>query len=113
MRTLRFIVDDGLIRQDPSCDFSGLFPGRNPDVRAEFIFSSEWKKTVKVAAFWSMLDTEYEPQVINGDSCMIPEEALSRASFKIQVLGKKGTSVFNTTTLSTNKLTVRQGGGKR
>ena len=113
MRTLRFIVDDGLIRQDPSCDFSGLFPGRNPDVRAEFIFSSEWKKSVKVAAFWSMLDTEYEPQVINGDSCTIPEEALSRASFKIQVLGKKGTSAFNTTTLSTNKLTVRQAGGKR
>ena len=113
MRTLRFIVDGCLIKQDPSCDFSGLFPGRNPDVRAKFIFSSEWKNSVKVAAFWSMLDAEYEPQILADDSCMIPTEALSRASFKIQVLGKKGISSFNSTNLYTNKLTVRQTGGKR
>ena len=112
MRTLRFIVEDEVIKQDPSCDFSGLFPGRNPYVLAEFVFSSEWENSVKVAAFWSMLDTEYEPQVLHNDSCIIPTEALSRTSFKIQVLGKKDKSRFNSTTLSTNKLTVRQTGGK-
>ena len=113
MRTLRFIVDGGTIRQDPSCDFSGLFPGRNPDVHAEFVFSSEWKNSIKVAAFWSMLDKEYDPQLLIDDACDIPAEALERASFKVQVIGKKGTSTFNATNLSTNKLTIRQTGGKR
>lgn len=109
MRTLRFIVDGKSITQDPTCDFSGLFPGRNPSICAEFSFSSEWENKVKVAAFWSMLDAEYEPQELeDGESCIIPAEALARASFKIQVLGKKGKS-----TLTTNKLTIRQTGGKR
>lgn len=113
MRTLRFIVDGDVIQQDPSCDFSNLFPGRNPDVEAEFVFSPEWEGSVKVAAFWSMLDKEYEPQVLNGDSCSIPMEALARASFKIQVIGKKRETSRSMTALSTNKLTVRQTGGKR
>lgn len=113
MRTLRFIVDDGVIKQDPSCDFSGLFPGRNPSIRAEFVFSSEWDNAVKVAAFWSVLDAEYEPQALINDSCIIPAEALSRASFKIQVIGKKVKPGYSATSLATNKLTIRQTGGKR
>lgn len=113
MRILRFIVDDEMIKQDPSCDFTGLFPGRNPNVKAEFVFSDEWKNTVKVAAFWSVLDSEYEPQVLNNGCCNIPTEALSRASFKIQVIGRKTKPSFGKTTLSTNKLTIRQTGGKR
>lgn len=113
MRSLRFIVDDKTIKQDPSCDFTGLFPGRNPNVKAEFAFSNEWDNTVKVAAFWSVLDSEYEPQVLDNDCCIIPSEALSRASFKIQVLGKKINPSFNKTTMSTNKLMIRQTGGKR
>lgn len=113
MRILRFIVDNESIKQDPSCDFSGLFPGKNPDVRAEFIFSSEWENAVKVAAFWSMLDTEYEPQVVRDDKCNIPKDALNRASFKIQLLGKKYEPALGTITLSTNRLTIRQTGGRR
>lgn len=109
MRILRFIVDGTSIKQDPSCDFSGLFPGRNPNVRAEFTFSPEWKNKVKVIAFWSMLDAEYEPQLLqDGKSCTIPPEALSRAAFKIQVLGKAGA-----TQLCTKKFTVRQTGDRR
>ena len=112
MRILRFIVDNESIKQDPSCDFSGLFPGKNPDVRAEFILSSEWEKTVRVAAFWSMLDTEYEPQVVQDGGCNIPKDALNRASFRIQLLGKKYEPALGTINLSTNKLTIRQTGGK-
>lgn len=108
MRILRFIVDGKTIKQDPSCDFSGLFPGKNPNIRAEFTFSSEWKNKVKVAAFWSMLDNEYEPQEIDDDFCIIPSEALARPSFKIQILGKKGNE-----RIDTNKLTILQKGGKR
>lgn len=109
MRTLRFIVDNKTIKQDPECDFAGLFPGKNSNVRAEFSFSSDWENTVKVVAFWSMLDIEYEPQELkDGKSCSIPAEALSRASFKIQVFGKD-----NNGKISTNKLTIRQSGGSR
>lgn len=109
MRTLRFIVDGKKIKQDPTCDFSGLFPGRNPNVRAEFSFSSEWDKKVKVAAFWSMLDVEYTPQEIDEDmSCLIPTEALAKPTFKLQVLGKRGKE-----RIDTDKLTIRQTGGKR
>lgn len=113
MRTLRFIVDNETIKQDPSCDFSDLFPGKNPNIRAEFVFSPEWEDAVKVAAFWSMLDKEYEPQLLDNDSCNIPQDALSRASFKIQVIGKKRVTSRRVIALSTNKLTVRQTGGKR
>lgn len=106
MRTLRFIVDNKTIKQDPTCDFSGLFPGRNPNVRAEFSFSSEWDKKVKVAAFWSILDVEYTPQEIDEDmGCLIPTEALVKPTFKIQVLGKRGND-----RITTNKLMIRQGG---
>lgn len=113
MRTLRFIVDGDTIEQDPSCDFSNLFPGRNPEVEAEFVFSPEWENSVKVAAFWSMLDKEYEPQVLEDDSCLIPMGALERASFKIQVIGKKRETSRKVIALSTNKLTLRQSGGRR
>lgn len=108
MRTLRFIVDNETIKQDPSCDFTGLFPGKNSDIRAEFVFSPEWKNKVKVAAFWSTLDKEYDPQVIEEDACSIPVEALDKASFKIQVLGKRSRDF-----LYTNKLTILQTGGRR
>lgn len=109
MRTLRFIVDGQTIRQDPTCDFSGLFNSKSSDICAEFIFSSEWNGMTKVAAFWSMLNEEYEPQVIDeNNTCIIPSEAFTRAAFKIQALGIKGSGK-----LTTNKLVVLQTGGRR
>lgn len=108
MRTLKFVVDGSTIRPDPSCDFSGLFPGAETSVKAEFSFSPEWKSMVKVAAFWSMMGSEYPPQVLkDGKSCMIPAEALKRAAFKVQVLGK-----YKGVPTSTDKLTIYQKGGK-
>lgn len=108
MRTLRFIVDGQTVKQDPTCDFSGLFLNKDSGVCAEFIFSSEWNDKIKVAAFWSILDKEYEPQALDNNTCIIPIEAFSKASFKIQVLGIGGHE-----RLTTNKLVVLQTGGKR
>lgn len=109
MRTLKFLVNGEAIKQDPSCDFSGLFSDKDSGVCAEFIFSSEWNDKIKVAAFWSMLDREYEPQALDDkNACAIPSEAFTRASFKIQVLGIGGRE-----RLTTNKLVVLQTGGKR
>ena len=109
MRTLKFIVEDQLIRQDPNCDFSGLVPGTQGYLRAEFSLSSEWYGYAKVIGFYSMMGKEYEPQRLDDNSsCVIPAEALARQKFKIQVIGRHRSG----TKLKTNKVTVSQDGGK-
>lgn len=108
MRTLKFIVDGQSIKPDPSCDFSGLVPGTEGYVKAEFSFSRDWGGYVKVAAFFSALGKEYAPKkLVDGNTCLIPKEALGRRIFKVRVIGKKGDS-----TMVTNKLTVKQSGGE-
>lgn len=109
MRTLKFIVDKQIIKADPSCDFSGLVPGSERYLRAEFSFSSDWDGCAKVAAFYSRLGLEYEPQPLTkGYFCMIPAEALAKRIFKVQILGKN----LEGQSLVTNKLVVDQNGGK-
>jgi len=108
MRTLRFIVEDQILKVDPDCDFSNLVPGTEGYLRAEFLFSKEWNGYVKIAAFYSPMGTEYEPQILkDGRSCIIPAEALVRRKFKVRVHGK-GT---NEKIMKTNKVTVCQNGG--
>jgi hypothetical protein len=108
MRELSFIVNGKRITQDPNCDFSGMFPGREKHVIAKFVFSPEWKNFIKVAAFWSIAGAEYPPQaLIDGETCMIPVEALNRPAFNVQILGK-----HRTDKIETNKLTIYQRGGK-
>ena len=108
MRTLKFIVNNQIIEQDPRCDFSGLVPGTEDYLKAEFSFSSEWNGCTKVVAFYSMMGDEYEPRLLkDGKSCIIPAEALERRSFKIRVLGKR--DKFR---ITTDKVVVHQNGGK-
>lgn len=108
MKTLRFIVDNQLIKKDPNCDFSNLVPGSKGYMTAEFSFSKEWNGMSKVVGFYSPLGREYPPRVLaDGKTCVIPFEALEKRIFKIQVVGRKGD-----TTLRTNKAIVYQNGGK-
>lgn len=108
MRTLKFIVENQLIRQDPDCDFSGLIPGSKGYLQAEFVFSSEWSDCAKIASFYSMMGRELPYQILeDGKTCIIPVEALKKRSFKIQLLGKYGDKL-----LITNKIVVNQNGGK-
>ena len=89
MRTLRFIVDGQKIKHDPECDFSGLVPGTEGYLQAEFIFSKEWNSCVKVATFWSRMGKEYPPQALkDGKTCVIPAEALKGRKFKVGVIGQ-------------------------
>ena len=107
MRTLKFIVKDQIITQDPKCDFTNLVPGTKDYLKAEFSFSNEWAACKKVVSFWSVMGKEYSPQVLtDGKSCLIPWEALNRRTFKVQVLGEK-----NGFKIKTNKVAVRQNGG--
>lgn len=108
MRTLRFIVEDQLIKPDPNCDFAGLIPGTEGYLKAEFSFSPEWAGCVKVATFWSVMGEEYPcALLVDGKSCVIPKEALKKQKFKIAMVGRRGE--FN---ILTNKVTVDQNGGK-
>lgn len=109
MRTLKFIVDDQKITKDPNCDFSGLVPGSEGYLQAEFSFSPVWNGCTKVAAFYSALGNEYPPRALpNGKSCIIPAEALKKRTFKVQIFGRKGEM-----TLTTNKVTIHQDGGAK
>lgn len=108
MRTLKFIVEDQILKVDPECDFSNLVPGTERYLRAEFVFSKEWNGYVKVASFFSPLGTEYDPQILkDGRSCIIPAEALVRRKFKVRVQGKGTEGKI----MKTNKVTVCQNGG--
>lgn len=107
MRTLKFIVDGQIIRQDPNCDFTNLIPGTEGYLRAEFSFSPEWRGCVKVASFWSAVGKEYPPQILeDGKSCVIPAQALEKYAFKVGVIGKN-----DTLKIKTNKVAVIQNGG--
>lgn len=106
MRTLKFIVENQIIKQDPRCDFTNLVPGTEGYIRATFSFSPEWNGYVKVAGFYSAMGSEYPPQPIVNGCCIIPAEALKKQIFKIQIVGKKGDLK-----LTTNKVTVSQDGG--
>ena len=109
MRVLKFIVNGKTLEQDPTCDFDGLFPGREETVKAVFNFSPEWRSAIKVAAFLSVMGTEYTPQVLDADdSCIIPREAILKPSFKIKILGR-----VNKLDVETNALTIYQRGGPR
>jgi hypothetical protein len=109
MRTLKFVVNELNLTQDPNCDFSNLVPGTEGYLRAEFSFSPEWNGCVKVAGFWSAMGVEYPPQPLtDGCSCMIPAEALKKQIFKIEILGKRNDGI----TLKTNRVTVTQDGGR-
>ena len=109
MRTLKFVVEGQIIKQDPNCDFTNLVPGTEGYLRAEFSFSPEWKGCAKVASFWSAVGDEYPPQVLaDGKSCLIPAEATQRYAFKVGVVGKSGM-----TRLTTNTVIVKQNGGAR
>lgn len=106
MRTLKFIVSGQLINPDPKCDFSGLVPGTEGFLQAEFVFSREWNDCVKVAGFYSLMGTEFPPQLLINNTCVIPKEALAKKIFKIKVIGKK-----DDFKITTNKISVVQNGG--
>ena len=107
MRTLKFIVDDQIIKKDPNCDFSGLVPGTDGYLKAEFSFSKEWSGYFRVAGFYSPMGKEYPARVLeDGRSCMIPAKACAKRTFYVKVLGKKDDK-----RLVTNKVAVSQNGG--
>lgn len=108
MRTLRFIVDDQILKPDPNCDFDNLIPGTEGYLQAEFTFSKKWNNCAKIATFWSVMGVAYGGEVLrDGKNCSIPADALKKRKFKIQIVG-----INRDLKLVTNKLVISQNGGK-
>lgn len=106
MRTLKFIVDKQIIKEDPNCNFDNIVPGTAGYLKAEFSFSEEWDNTVKVVGFYRN-GNECPPQELkDGKSCTIPAEALKGRKFGIEILGKN-----NDVRLTTNMIEIVQNGG--
>lgn len=103
MRTLKFIVEGQSIKQDPSCNFSGIVPGTKGYLKAEFSFSKDWKDCRKAAVF-ELLRNEY-PAPIVGNTCEIPAEALTWKSFSVKVVGER-----DGYRITTNRVEVKQNG---
>lgn len=101
MRTLKFTVDAQSIRPSPGCDFSGLVPGTEGYLQAEFSFSPEWDGCRKAAAFYK-LGEEYAAPLVNN-VCVIPAEALTWKTFGVAVAG-----VREGYRIQTGKIDIRQ-----
>lgn len=108
MRTLKFIVDGLIVKQDPNCDFTNLVKGTEGYLQAEFLFSQEWNGCAKVVEFRNPnTHKEFTPQLLDKkNTCMIASDVLSNRSFELKLLGKK--PGFK---LSTNYVKVVQNGG--
>lgn len=101
MRLLKFNVNAQQIEKDPECDFNNIVAGTVGYLKAQFAFSSEWENCVKVARFWR--GSQEHAVLLDGNTCIIPAEALVGATFRVSVLGKKGEY-----RITTNQTIVRQ-----
>ena len=105
MRSLKFNVSGQIVRPDQSCDFTGLVPGTEGYLKAEFSFSEEWNGCGKIAEFMRYATSEPESVKLVGDACVIPAEALKGKAFKVSVIGiRRGFRI------QTNMTEVRQDG---
>lgn len=58
------------------------------DTRVCCIFSKEWNGYNKVAKF-TRGDIEFEPQLLDDDSCYIPKDAVDAGWFRMAIIGAK------------------------
>lgn len=108
MRTLKFIVEGQILKQDPKCNFANLVPGSENYLQIEVSFCREWSDRVKVAGFYSVMGEEFPPQRLSDkNTCMIPAEACQKRNFKIEIVGMKADG----SKIRTNKVTICQDGG--
>lgn len=98
MRTLKFIINEQSLTQDPTCDFSGIVSGTKGYLEAQFKFNSTWNSFGKVAVFTNLLE-EY-PAILKNDKCVIPAEALTGANFSVSVIGSRTGRRITTNTVS-------------
>lgn len=102
MRNLKFNVSGQVLERDETCDFKGLVSGSKNYLTAEFNFNSEWDGYKKIAIFVNG-DNEY-PTPLIGDKCKINNDALTSRSFRVYIIGRKGTEQINTTSIKVRQV---------
>lgn len=101
MRPLRFNIDAQQITKDPECDFSNLVSGSRNYLKAYFTFSKEWDDCTLVASFWR--GNKEHAVLIRNNTCDIPTEVLTGATFFVSVTGQR-----NDYRITTNRVLIRQ-----
>ena len=101
MRTLEFIVNAQLLSRSPECDFNHIVSGTSDYLTAHFAFSPEWDGCVKCVSFWR--GSKEHAVLLNNDTCSIPPEALTGATFKVSVIGQR-----ENYRITTNRVAIRQ-----
>lgn len=97
MRTLKFIVDGQAIKQDPSCDFTGIVQGTSNYLCAKFAFSEEWNGFVRVAEFRIGRNNETTtPVPIINNKCIVPTEVTAGRTWSVRVVGKRNDAILTT-----------------
>lgn len=101
MRTLKFNVNDQILKKDDFCDFSNLVAGTEGYLEASFIFSNNWNGCKKAAVFLSS-GKDYPIPIIDN-KCDIPKEALKDYYFKMYIVGEKDGYRLITNTIRINQ----------
>ena len=101
MRTLRFLVNQQKMIKDPDCNFSEIVSGTRGYLRADFLFSDEWKGCA-VAAVFSCVDGAEAVPVVNG-ACEVPGLVSDKKLWWVSAVGAKGDY-----RITSNKVEVRQ-----
>lgn len=104
MKILDFNVVGQTITRDPLCDFSGLVAGSCGYLRARFHFSNDWTGCKKVAIFSGRGEPRPVPLVHNV--CEIPAEALTGATVRVRVVGRRPGFALSTETVSFPQKTI-------
>lgn len=101
MRKLIFIIQGQLIKPDPSCDFTGIVPGTEGYLQAEFKLDNAWDGCKIAASFWRGTD-EFAVPLVDG-ICTIPTNVLTA-----QYVGVSLTGISTNYRIVTNKTYFRQ-----
>lgn len=101
MRTLEFIVNAQLLSKSTECNFNHIVSGTSDYLTAHFAFSPEWDGCAKCASFWRG-SKEYAV-LLSNDTCSIPPEVLTGATFKVSIIGQR-----ENYRITTNRVAIRQ-----
>lgn len=98
MRELKFEVSGQALKK--SGDFGGIIAGSTNYLQCRFATSdTDWLRCKKAAVF----NDEYACALDNALCCMVPDEVTAGKSFKVKLVGQRGT-----TRITTNNLLIEQ-----
>lgn len=96
MRTLEFDVNGQSLSKSKNCDFSGIVPESVGYLKAQFAFSNDWARTVKVAEFRTYASSDPISVPIINNECIVPAKVTGGKAWYVKVIGKIGDVIIPT-----------------